>query len=575
MRKCEMQYRSIGEEKSKSLFIFLQPDVMNMLIAEMKTYFSEDLSERDIRETLEAMLTIDLTSYKDYKESTVTGWKEKFYDTEQIFNMFTDKDRVKLAKTIILCHYAINDTMNKLSEAADQSKALHVLNSYVSNEIMYLDTEIGLYNKIFEYIKLLNPPVLEEFGKREQDSPEYSFNKEEVRLVESILVVSKIFLPLYAIMLKKSKEAGNEHPLYDAVNKRRPKLIDKKIKERYCFSFIEPLVMKHIPQIYAKLLGYIEKFIEIALGRSGKMSASQVFRNNSLEELVKTMIAYMMCRRCVKHDLSSPTTNIMGIIWQGAKKADQMASNTDFAYFTRILYDTGEADSTKESHLELNSGKSRFTGDEELYIELIVLCIIEDKLEEYGISEEFFNMVFNFNLEAKKTTEIFIETMLNSAYHDYFESCNGVKTLMYIDLIRLITLTQIICAKKGWIHIAHRITSLPVMQDDKMVMRDQVGDIYGNQLRYNTGSFAAPLLEQLIDCHTKVINDQKKSSSIYTEAGKLLDSIAKYFTDFKTVVRTHEELIKTYSNSDVSINGQEYVVTMELMKEFCLLLEGV
>lgn len=571
-----MFYKPVGVEKNKSLFVHLLPPVMDKLCKEIKDAFEPGLKKADLIESINMMLTFNLSSYKDFKECSLSSWKEKFYDADRVFSQFTEEDCVSFVTTLIYCHGAIKDTMDRLPQEDKQTQELHKLNQYIGQQLILLDEEIKLFDKILKYTSTINVVIPPDFGKREQDSQETTFLEADVQKVDAIIIVGKMFLPLFAVMLDESKKSGGEKPQYIEgsfrTNKKKYKLIDKRVKEIYCLSFIEPLIARHIEKDYGKLLNYIEKFIEQSRSDPSKTNCTQVFRNNTIEELIKITSAYLLCRKCVKYDLSSPKTNIMGIICKGAKNVDQLSGSSN-AYFPRQMFESDESSSTKESRLEIDSAKSRFTGDEEPMIAMILEYTVRKYLKKYSIDKVFFDNLVEYNIRVRKEVEEYFQMMLSSAYSNDFESCECIMTLQGCDIFKLISLTQCICFSKGWFDLGHRLMVTRVKHGDTFIMRNQADDVEGRQLKFNLGGFARGVLDPLVDCKTKTIAyGDTKSTTLRRESLRYLEDVAKYFVDWETTYQTYQPLNEAY-NQDIK-QGTAFVLRVSLMEQFCLLLEG-
>ena len=348
------------------------------------------------------------------------------------------------------------------------------------------------------------------------------------------------------------------------------KIIDTKIKEVYCLAFVEPLIKKYVPETYKKLEFYVNYFIEKTRRKPKDNECSDVFMNNSTEELTKNILANLICKKCVSFNLYDENDNIMGKISTTIKQRVQSFEKGQHskAFFIRSVGSNIEDDNVdSKSMLEVDS----IFCDKLLDTEPITKNIWEyakDKyLQKYGIDINFFNSVVEWNKENHVLIEPWMPLFLSTVYSNDFGGCEAINILNYTEVIGLISLIQIVAVKKNCYDLAHRLTGIVEQQEGLIVTIPRTIEA---QLMIDTSEDVSRIIyHDLLACRTRlVIGDKNKTLS--KEFRTKLKALSIYFAESKVSFHTHPELCNMMNITTEDMYN--YQPSRHLLAQYCMFL---
>lgn len=573
-----MHYRKINlssqHDKKIILRIELLPDILTSVCESIKHTFDPNTPPEEIKDTVLAGLDFDVSSYANLCNGTQSLWDEHVGFTDKVFNKFSDDDRTVFVCLLLRIHQDIKEVMSRLGNEEDPASTLSMLCCSIADYIIQVDSFIKLFDKITEVARTIQIPQNPILGTREQDTEEMTFYPVHIRAVFAITITAKIFLPIFATMLAESKASnpkkGSGNP---SRAKGKIKLIDNKVKEIFCLAFVERLFEEHIPEHYEKFLRWIAHFTEKNKKVPNNIQASSTFRNITLTELIKMVTANIICKRCVNIGMYTQSSNIMGVI-QGAIRTTVESIEKDTqnnAYFIRQLQSGGDDAATNESQLEANSMKSRDTFQTDLLILRIYELAVEKYLRLYQIPPQFLEQVTRFNILQNPPIEDFLLPLLSSVYYSDFESGQSIPFLNYEAFMRLVSLTQIICAKKGMHGLAHRLTAQRIKDSEGFYVLKNKTDI-DTWITSNAYADAKNIIEENKAGKTR-FSSQEKGRTLIKEIKNWIREFANFITTYQCYYNTEPELARLMGAPDPFYRGP-FELEPDLFKHYCILLEG-
>lgn len=562
-----------GEKNVYSLQINLLPDVKDAIINLVKTSYPDTTIE-EIEETLNIYLTTKIVSYPDLCKQTINVWKMKLDAIEHVFSGLSNEGMIKFVVLFIEWHSLIKQELDKLDEDLEQSQALFNLCVKISNDILQLDDELKLFERIKRYGDTLKLTVNADIGTREQDSEALTFKEEHLRDVYYIAIISKIFLPLFNIMINESKKSATpQKRMWEGKNKFfmiKNKIIDTKIKEIYCLAFVEPLIKKHIGSTYKKLEHYVSYFIEKTRRKPKDNECSDVFMNNSTEELTKNTLANLVCKKYVSVNLYDENDNIMGktsnTIKQRVKSFEKGQHSK--VYFIRAVGSNIEDDnSDSKSQLEVDSIFCDNLLDTEPIVKKMWKDAIKKYLMKYDIDYNFFLDVVQWNKDNQLMIEYHMPLFLSTIFSEDFGGCEAINILNYNEIVSLISLVQLVALKKNCYDLVHRLSGHVEFNDNVIVAISRTIEA---QIMIDTSEEVSRIIyHDLLNSRTRlVIGDKNKTLS--REFRAKLKALSIYFAESKVNYKTHPKLCELMNIDMESMSN--FQPSRHLLAQYCMFL---
>ena len=565
---------TIPNDKKIILRVELLPDIFARACATLKPMFGDNVSTEEVKESINAFLDFDISSYANLCNGPQSLWDEHVGFTDKVFGKFNDDDKIVFTCLLIHVHQQIKSVMSQLEDEEDPSLALSSLCKSVAEDIRNASQVINLFGKITEIADTIPIPTNPNLGTREQDTEDMTFYPIHIKAVFAITITAKIFLPVFATMLAESKTTTQAKKGKDQVRfKSKTKIIDNKTKEIFCLAFVEKLFEDNIPDHYEKFLRWIAKFTERNKKAPSNIQCSSTFRNITLVELIKMVSASIICKRCVNIGLYSQSSNIMGVI-QGAIRTTVESIEKDTqnnAYFIRQLQAGGDDASTNESQLEANSMKSKETFQVDLQIKRIYYEAVDKYLRMYNIPAGFLEQVTRYNILQNPPLEDFLLPLLNSVFYGDFESGQSIPFLDYEPFINLVSLTQIICARKGMYGLAHRLTAQRV-KDANGDYELKIKNTNDHALAANALADAKNVIDKMRLCKTR-FSSQEKGKTLTKEVRNWVKEFSNFLTTYQCYYNTEPDLARFMGAQDPFYRGP-FVLETDLFRHYCILLEG-
>lgn len=562
-----------GEKNVYGLQVNLLPEIKEDIINRVKLEYPDTTNE-EIENTLDVYLTTKIAAYPDLCKHSINIWKMKLDAIEHVFSGLSKEELVKFVILLITWHSLIKQELDKLDEGEEQSQSLFNLCGKISNDILQIDEEIKLFERIKRYGDTLKLTLDPNIGGREQDTPELTFKEEHLRDVYYITIISKIFLPLFNIMINESKKsAAPQKRMWEGKNKFliiKNKIIDTRIKEIYCLAFVEPLIKKHLNPTYKKLEYYVSYFIEKTRRKPKDNECSDVFMNNSTEELTKNILANLVCKKYVSINLYDENDNIMGKTSNTIKqrvKSFEKGQNSK-VYFIRSVGSNIEDDNIdSKSQLEVDSIFCETLLDNEPIIKKMWVDAIEKYITKYELDYNFFLDVVQWNKDNHLLIEYHMPLFLSTVFSEDFGGCEAINVLNYNEIISLITLVQLIAVKRNCYDLAHRLSGQIEYNEGVIVTVPRTVEA---QIMIDTSEEVSRIIyHDLLACRTRlVIGDKNKTLS--REFRSKLKTLSIYLAESKVNYKTYPKLCELMG---IGIEDMyRYQPSRHLLAQYCMFL---
>ena len=535
-----------GVKTSFGLKVTILPEVYEIVFNHLKEE-NPSIDERELKSSIEQYLTVKIAAYPEICKCTLNVWKHKLDSIERVFNQMTNEEIAEFVLYLIKWNFMIKQVLNVIEDTENQTQLLHNLCNEISNEVNELDDKIKIYEKAANYgntLKLIDDPKI---GSRDQDTPELTFKTEEVRHVCNIAIISKIFLPIFCVMITESKKSAlPQKRMWEGKNKFlsvKNKVIDTKIKEIYCLSFIEGIFKKHIPNSYNKLTYYVHYFVLQSKRKLNDNECSDIFMNNTPEELTKNILANVICKKYVTISLYDEANSIMGKTVNTIRqrvKAFEKGPNSK-AYFIRSV-NTSDNDTNidSKSQLEVDS----IFCDKLLDIEPIMRVMWEYTLnkyiKKYEIDRAFLHELIEFNKMNSLRIDYHMPLFLSTVFSEDLGGSEPMEVLNYEQIITLISLLQIIAIKKNYYDLAFRLGCN--VNSNNGILERQEPTLEGQAIIYTFEEVSRHIFHDLLSCKTQlVISDKNKTLS--KEFKIKMKNLAMHFANYKVTYLIHPKML--------------------------------
>ena len=497
--------------------------------------------EYDITE-YEHLLYFSLSSYTKLKQRKDTNqqveWNNVLGIVNNLFRALCESDKIAIAKTLITLHGVLLNEMEDIITTMDRHK-INLLMRELSEILLELETEINLCDKIKQFIYDTNVPLgnFKNVGRRPQDRPELTFNKDEVAELTTIAVVCKMLMPIFSVFMYNVKS-----------------FIDTQVKERHCSAVLTKLIQHRFCAVFNKLQNYIMHNV----GNNFNETTGTIFNIKTEVSLSQQLIDIMLVRNLVNVNPYTKNGNLMTYILVTTKKSiNTQDFNTRRNQFQIRRDSFDEDDETNKSQFEQDTiCSSRKKLDIYGLVKHSSKRAIRSTLEYYQLNTDVYDknvQYYNDKVFQPNEINIFLACMF---FSDSVGGAQSIRLLDYEQFMRTITTLQLLCGTLEHYSIAHLLTANPT---DNLIIKSTESNM---RLKLNYQSSASYQA-----CRTRYENSQ------YGIGVKTWDDSMEHLLNAlleKTYTfNSAPEIWKVSTNSTQNYNGRKIEIPDSLVEELC------
>lgn len=304
--------------------------------------------------------------------------------------------------------------------------------------------KLNLANRIYNFVKGDKNISLPDFAKKEmrpQDTEEKTFYEEDYHQVNTIIIMSKILVPIFGEIINRVKVVNDSY---------------KNTREIVAFGIINSVLRDDFEAITKKLQNYVFKLIDRFLSDESMI----VFNGITSTSLTDHQFSKIVVKSFANHDFYVPDGNIIRSVCVTLKRTidhETNASNRPITYFERMTPKSSDDD--RNDSLFENSVNPVTEATE---IPVLVKAAITDFIRQYIIDNRIDPKVFDGIVQYYKVT-IVQPTIVNEILTALFisEPVLSAYCTKYMDMnmmIQIITLIQIYMFKHGFKELVPLLT---------------------------------------------------------------------------------------------------------------------
>jgi hypothetical protein len=339
--------------------------------------------EEPIMEHIDNLRMFDMEGYRYFKNAVRTNGesiKTIVEHPNKFFTTLSEDEAKQFAIGMFECKVELQTLLHHLKEEGTLTDTVikNVLTD-VKNILLNLARSINLKKLVNNYVK--EHVIIElskDIGTQPQDTREMTFNEEEVSELTEVVIICKLFSPLFGHFLAVIQKS-----------------IATSAREYYCASMLSSIIkVEYYSEIKKKLDFYVAKSTG---SKNSDKNATALYNNSATGQMICTqLVANLMVRRFVYTSLDGVNVIMCSVSTTCKRAASKMTggvkvwvdirddpSNTDMG-----------GDEGNKSILEAESRRSVMTSD----VPSIVKCSVRDTVEkEYVLTTmDLFDKLYGF-----------------------------------------------------------------------------------------------------------------------------------------------------------------------------------
>jgi len=388
---------------------------------------------------IEELKIFSIKTYnKLYSRKHRDGWQVNFNVVNSFLESISKEDQAKIVMVFVTIHHNLITYMKK-DDISDIDKILNESSIMLAE----LDKELNLLNRIEEWC-VGNLPIglMKNAGKRAQDIEALTWQKPHVTRLTAIVVLSKLFAPLYGTFMFYIKDQ---------------KGVDNRLKQLHASVLINKILDNRCCDLIAKLRYMISHFMKREFDETMASICTGLTSNTMLD----MVLACLLVRYFVNVDLYYPNGNLMVYVRVNIRNAiyGQQNPNNKIMVMERKEISFSANDESRKSQLEWDSVSSSTTSD----VPVLISCSIDGIISRIIIEMELDEDLYEKSLEYYKRNPIELHTinkfLLSMYFGPHLGGAKSIKTLRASDVIALIVLLQIVLIELHFNELAYVITS--------------------------------------------------------------------------------------------------------------------
>lgn len=487
-------------------------------------------------EEIEPLKIFCIKTYsKLYSKKHRDGWEVNFSVVNSFLESLTNNEQAKIVMVFVSIHHKLITYM-KHENISDIDKILNEASELLTD----LDAELDLLERIEKWC-VQNLPIgtMRNAGNRAQDTKPLTWLKDDVIKLTAIVVLSKIFAPLYGTFMFFIKDQ---------------KGVDNKLKQLHAAVLINRILDKRCPAHIEKLRFMISHYMKREFDESMSAICTGLTSNTMLDMVQSCLFV----RYFVNVDLYYPNGNLITYVRVNIRNAiygQQNPNNKHMVMLRKEISYSGSEESRK-SQLEWDSVSSSSTAD----APVLIGCSVDKIISRILIEMELDESSYEKNLAYYKKHPIELHTLnkfiLNMYFGDHIGGAKSIYTLKANNVIKLITLLQLVLIELQFHEIAYAMTanvgSLAKASQDSHDIR--LKNSYRGSTSYK--NYRSRLDSELYPSSAPKVFDQ------------IIADIASAITRNVFVYNLAPSIVKTIETEE-KVNGKGIVFTQELIPNIC------
>lgn len=366
----------------------------------------------------------------------------------EFFETLSKDDQIKIARAYV--------TMRRIVTSFFEDRNMNHQQVYpmlrsVGAVLDKLDLEINLWPKIHAYVvEYIAIDMLENAGSRAQDKELTTFNKDEVTDLMTLTVLCKTMCIIYGMIMKYMK------------------LCDIKDHQYHTATVLTPVVDRHMPILYDKLIAYLKWIIMSTIDKSygreyrTEQMLSCVMCGLTTESSANIEYAFLLVRQMVGVDIKpvNRSNNLMTFIFSTTKETATTTYKKVNEHPTkpRIL----DQSENNTAQIEADSIQASISIDTLYIVKSSLPTIINTIIQKYDIDQSEYEKAL-----AYYARHPFVPNELNKfvnafVYDRYLGSGQCLLSLNAPEYVRLTALVQQLMFKvlpQPCMELAHLLTA--------------------------------------------------------------------------------------------------------------------
>lgn len=378
------------------------------------------------------------TYSKLYSRKHRDGWVVNFAVVNSFLESLTCDEQSKIVMAFVAIHHKLITYMRR----DDISDIQLILNE--SADILFgLDKELDLLNRIEKWC-VNNLPIgtMKNAGNRAQDTDIMTWFKPDVIKLTAIVVLSKIFAPLYGTFMFYIKDQ---------------KGVDNKLKQLHASVLINKILVARCPSHLHKLRHMISHYMK----REFDENMSAICTGLTSNTMLDMVQACLFVRYFVNVDLYYPNGNLITYVRVNIRNAiygQQNPNNKNMVMLRQEIGYSGSEESRK-SQLEWDSLSSSTTADVPVLISSSVDNVVGRIMHEMELDEKQYESNLTYYIKHPIELHIVNKFLLNMYFGQHVGGAKSISALRANDVIRLMSLLQLILLSIGFKELAYILTA--------------------------------------------------------------------------------------------------------------------
>lgn len=365
-----------------------------------------------------------------------TQWNYVFGPVNQFLRQQPNDVLRDIAETLLNIHH---DIIQEMYYGADLKNTLADLTRSFSKQVSELDHRIDLVPRleayVREYVPINTKPGV---GSRPQDKPEMTFHLDEVMVLTTCTVLSKLLSPILGVYIEHCK-----------------KQMDTAFKDLHCAGILHDI----LDDRYRTVIIKFQNFLSQIISRSMKDNIKHILNGCTLGMISQQQYAKSMVRNLVCINLYRPDGNLMTFLTASTRDATRTPppaiSGSGRKLSISELHGPQEIVSGDEGNmtvLECGSKSSANTVDHPHLIDQAASRFIEQGLVDYDLSVDDFHEALGFYGMNPFPMTAANSYLLGIIYGQRLGGAKGIHLLTHNTFVRLIVMLQLQLLKHREFH---------------------------------------------------------------------------------------------------------------------------
>lgn len=495
----------------------------------------------------ENILTFSIGSYGKLKKkiNDTVNWSIVFDPVNRFFARLENDDKAEIAAAIIEMHAIMTVKFSVLNET-NKFIILQVAHE-LSQKYKELDDKIDLVSKLRQFVVEELPMAdCRGVGSRPQDTPELTFNEDDVINVMTIVMLCKLIAPIFGLFMFYIKD-----------------IVDVQAKERHCAIILNDILASRYKQLFLKLQNYIAHTVDKKMSKTGD-NVSAIYCGKTNNTMSQFIMDNVLVRNFVNVDMNYKGGNIMTYISVSVKKTvtTQEKNVNKKHYVEKEEYYSSSDEEGNESQFEkdtLIATNKTFS----IYplLSFSIPHVIKEQLNFYQLNyNEYFEALKFYTQDSIVKVNDFNIFMMCMYFSRLLGGSKSVYMLQYNEYIQLLVLLQLLTMKMGYLMTGHLLTAT-----------NEIDESYVTGTISPSGHVAYTTSEYYRRAMTLFTNKLYKQSqkTFESQISNMHEFLMQHKWFFNTATSLWGDIEKALGKNFVYKNGKRMVIGPDRIIEMC------